>query len=240
MRLAQDQDDQWNKLGNLLSAVRVMRADRVGHWFEQLVKPYDFQAVIHTPSTRTFTGELTLTVGGREVRLIEVGPAHTRGDLLVYVPDARILYSGDILFIESTPVMWAGPVENWLAALERILALDVELIIPGHGPLIDKTGVRRVIDYWLFVAAELRRRYEAGLTAPAAARDLVLSTEFARQPFADWNSPERMMTNAHTIFRQLQGRTDHPRLPELLNIMRQQALLAHELPQGKPAVMRQS
>jgi glyoxylase-like metal-dependent hydrolase (beta-lactamase superfamily II) len=86
-----------------------------------MVAPYDFQEVIPRLPTRTFADELTFDVGGRRVELIQVGPAHTQGDVLVYVPDAKTLYSGDILFIGSTPVMWAGPVENWLAALNRIL-----------------------------------------------------------------------------------------------------------------------
>jgi len=44
--------------------------------------------------------------------------------------------------------MWAGPVENWLAALDQILEMDVETIIPGHGPITDKNGVQQVKAYW--------------------------------------------------------------------------------------------
>jgi glyoxylase-like metal-dependent hydrolase (beta-lactamase superfamily II) len=221
-----------------LSTLRLFGADKVGRWFQAMVAPYDFQAVTHTPATRTFEGELTLYVGGREVRLIQVGPAHTLGDLMVYVPDAKALYGGDILFIGSTPVMWAGPVENWLAALDRILGMDVELIVPGHGPITDKGGARQVKAYWEYVNAQVRRRYAAGMSPKDAAYDIVRSDDFARQPFAGWNSPERMMTNVHTMYRHLQGRADHPKVPELMNIMRKQALLAHELPDAQPAVMR--
>ncbi|GAB4153322.1 MAG: hypothetical protein Fur0021_18950 [Candidatus Promineifilaceae bacterium] len=226
------------KVGKALSLFHLFGAAKVGHWFQNLVKPYDFAGVVHLPAKRTFSGELTLDVGGRAVHLIEVGPAHTQGDLIVYVPDARLLYAADVLFIGSTPVMWAGPLVNWLAALDRILALDVDLIVPGHGPLADKNGVRLVKAYWEYVQTGVTERFQAGLSAAAAARDLVLSPEYARQPFADWDSPERIMTNAHTLYRHLQGRADHPKPPELLNIMRQQALLAHELPHASPAIMR--
>ena len=68
--------------------------------------------------------------------------------------------------------------------------------------------------------------------------DADLSVRLAQQPFAGWNSPERIMTSTHTIYRNLQGRTDHPKVPELMNIMRKQALLAHELPNAQPAIMR--
>ncbi|MCP4417454.1 MAG: MBL fold metallo-hydrolase [Chloroflexi bacterium] len=227
-----------NKVGKLLSALRLFGANKVGHWFQGMGAPYDFQDVIHTPAARTFSGTMTLQVGGREAQLIEVGPAHTLGDLMVYVPDARTLFSADILFLGSTPVMWAGPLSNWLAALDKINQLDVDVIVPGHGPIMDKTAVQLVRDYWDFVAEEGEQRFKAGLSAEAAAHDIVLSDRFGKRPFAKWDSPERMMTNMHTLYRHLQGRSDHPKVPELLNIMRKQALLAHALPDAQPAAMR--
>jgi cyclase len=226
------------RVSKLLSTVRLFGANKVGHWFQSLVAPYDFREVTPTLPTRTFEGELTLHVGGRKVHLIQVGPAHTQGDLMVYVPDTKILYSGDILFVESTPVMWAGPVDNWLATLDRTLDMDVDVIVPGHGPITDKSGVKQVKAYWEYVNTQVRQRYDAGLSARNAAYDIVLSDDFVQQPFARWNSPERMMTNVHTLYRHLQGRTGHPKLPELMNIMRKQALLAHQLPNAEPSVMR--
>lgn len=228
----------FGRVGKLLSAVGLFGADKVGHWFHGMVAPYDFQEVTTVLPTRTFEGELTLDVGGRQVQLIQVGPAHTRGDLLVYVPDAKTLYSGDILFIGSTPVMWAGPVENWLAALDHILDKNIDVIVPGHGPITDKRGVQQVKAYWEYVNTQVQQRYNAGLSAGDAAYDIVLGDDFAQQPFALWNSPERMMTNVHTLYRHLQGRTDHPKVPELINTLRKQALLAHQLPNAEPAVMR--
>lgn len=226
------------KTGKLLSRIPLFNADKVGHWFKNMVAPYDFHEVTPILPTRTFEGRLTLDVGGRQVELIQVGPAHTRGDLIVYVPDAKTLYSGDILFVESTPVVWAGPMANWLAALDLILDMDVDVIVPGHGPVTDKNGVQQVKAYWEYVMTEVRRRHDAGLSAAEAARDIVLGDEFARGPFARWNSPERMMTNVHTLYRHIEGRTDHPKKPELTNILRKQALLAHQLPDAQPAIMR--
>ncbi len=226
------------KTGNLLSWIPVFNVDKVGHWFKNMAAPYDFHNLNLTPPTRAFTGRMQIDVGGSMVELIEVGPAHTQGDLIVYVPDAKTLYSGDILFVESTPVIWAGPVTNWLAALDLILDMDVDVFVPGHGPVTDKNGVRQVKAYWEFADAETRRRYDAGLSAAEAARDIVLGNAFAGGPFATWNSPERMMTNVHTLYRYLQGRTDHPKKSELTNILWKQAVLAHQLPNAQPAVMR--
>jgi len=66
----------------------------------------------------------------------------------------------------------------------------------------------------------------------------VLSNEFMEQPFATWNSPERIIINVHTLYRHLQRRRQKPKALELLKIFRRQALLAHELPHAQPASMR--
>lgn len=225
-------------VGRLLSALRVFGAGRAGHWLQQMVVPYDFRAVTTTPARRAFTGTLTLNVGGRAVELIEVGPAHTQGDLMVHIPDAKILFAGDILFIGSTPVMWAGPVENWLAALERILAMDVETIVPGHGPITDRSGAAQVKAYWEFAVDQVRRRYDKGMSAKDAVYDLVRRQDFLGQPFAQWNSPERLIVSAHTLYRNWRGRFGHLKPIQALDMMIQQAMLAHELPDAPPAIMR--
>ncbi|MCI0709509.1 MAG: MBL fold metallo-hydrolase [Chloroflexi bacterium] len=212
---------------------------RAGHYFQQMAAPYDFRAVKHTPAHRAFSGEITLVVGGREVKLIEAGPAHTQGDLMVYVPDAKILYSGDILFIESTPVMWAGPISNWIKALDRILEMDVDVIVPGHGPLTDKDGVKRVRTYWQFVDTELRLRRDMGMDAEKAVIDVVRSVEFQRQPFSKWNSPERIMTSAHVHFRHIEGNTKPLKPRQIIGILAKQAVLANkEFPNAQPEIMR--
>lgn len=226
------------RVGSLLSALPFSGTKKAGYWFQNMVKPYNFQSVTQTLAKRAFTGSLTLTVGGRRVDLIEVGPAHTRGDLLVHVPDARMVYSADIVFIGSTPVMWAGPIENYLAALKRILSMDIDLVVPGHGPLTNKEGVLAVMGYWEFMREQLRKHFDANHSAEAAARAIVHSDEFARQPFASWNSPERIMVSAHTQYRHWRNQHYHPAVPELLTIMYRQALLGSELPNAQPAIMR--
>jgi len=222
-------------LGKLLS---FFGAGQVGHWFQNMVLPYDFKEVTPTMPTRTFEGELVLDVGGREVRLIQVGPAHTMGDVIVHVPDARTLFCADIVFFGSTPVMWAGPVENMFAALKKILDMDVDVIVPGHGPVTDKSGVQEVLSYWEYVNKEAQKRFKAGMSPGKAAYDIVLSEEFSKQPFSGWNSPERMMSNMYTLYRHFKGRTGSPGVPALLNIMRKQAMLAHRLPEAEPSIMR--
>ena len=160
---------------------------------------FDFEGIELCPPTTTFDGELGLRVGDKDVRLIEVGPAHTRGDAIVHVPADRVVFSGDILFIGGHPIVWDGPVENWIRACDRILALDVDTVVPGHGPVTDKKGVQRVKDYWEYLLSESRVRFDQGMSAHAATRDIALDG------FADWIDRERMAVNVDTIYREFAG-----------------------------------
>jgi glyoxylase-like metal-dependent hydrolase (beta-lactamase superfamily II) len=168
---------------------------------EDMLGAYDFSDITLTPPTRTFAGTLELDVGGRTVEVIEVGPAHTFGDAIVHVPDAKVVIAADILFIGVTPVMWAGPVDNWIAAIDRILALEPSAVVPGHGPPTNREGVERLRDYWRYVDAAARRRFAAGESPRAAAAAMLHSEEFQSKPFAAWDNPERLAINMHTIRR---------------------------------------
>jgi glyoxylase-like metal-dependent hydrolase (beta-lactamase superfamily II) len=147
------------------------------------------------------------------VRLLEVGPAHTRGDVLVEVPDARTVFTGDILFIEGTPIVWAGPISNWIAACDRILEMDVETVVPGHGPVTDGAGVRAVRDYLRYVDAEAAKRFEAGMSVEEAARDIALGQ------FSTWSEKERLAVNVHTKYRELAGDDASGNVLELFGLM---------------------
>jgi cyclase len=160
---------------------------------------FDFEGIEITLPTTTFDDRLTLRVGDKDVHLVEVGPAHTRGDAIAHVPSDRVVFTGDILFIGSHPIAWEGPVSNWIRACDRILELDVETVVPGHGPLTDKAGVRKVRDYWVALLSETRDRFEAGLSAEEAARDIAL------EGFSHWRDGERVAVNVDTIYRELSG-----------------------------------
>ena len=126
----------------------------LGAFFLDCFGAFDFRGIELVLPEETFSGELTMPVGDRELQLIEVGPAHTRGDTLVHVPAERVLFSGDILFSGAHPIAWAGPVSNWIAACERILAMDVEVIVPGHGPLAGPDAVRELKAYFEYLYSE--------------------------------------------------------------------------------------
>jgi glyoxylase-like metal-dependent hydrolase (beta-lactamase superfamily II) len=171
----------------------------LGAYLQRIFGGFDFEGIQLTLPTRTFDGELTLTVGDKTVQLLEVGPAHTKGDVLVYVPADRTVFTGDILFIDGHPIIWAGPIGNWIRACERIMAMDVEAIVPGHGPITDKQGVARLKGYLEYLATAARQRYDAGLSVMDAARDIALDA------YASWSDAERIVVNVQTLYREFSG-----------------------------------
>jgi cyclase len=177
---------------------------QLGVFMLRAYSSFNFENITLTMPNKTFEGEMTLQVGNKAVQLIEVGPAHTLGDTLVYVPTDRVIFTGDILFIGGHPIMWAGPTSNWLRACDRILAMDVETIVPGHGPITDKKGVEQVKGYLQYVYDETRKRYEAGMPVDEAARDIPL------ERYASWSDGERIIVNVATIYRELSGDQSRP------------------------------
>lgn len=169
----------------------------LGRWVEAAFGPYNFEGVELRPPTTTFDGALTVHVGERPVELLEVGPAHTGGDVIAHVPDAGVVFTGDIVFHKGTPIMWAGPVEHWIAACDRICDLNPSVVVPGHGPLTDARGVRETRDYLSFLRDEVTLRFEAGMSYLDAALDIELG------PFADLGEKGRIVVNVHNVYRTL-------------------------------------
>ncbi len=185
----------------------------VGDLFRGFFGEFDFDGIELELPTTTFTGRHTLDVGGRSVDLIEVGPAHTDGDILVHVPDAKTVYTGDILFIGGTPIVWAGPLSNWVAACDLMLDMDIDTVVPGHGPLTDKAGVRAVRDYLAFVDAEAIGRHAAGMDAFDAARDIGAALA-ADERFSSWGEFGRIAVNVDTVYRTLDPKHTTPDVVE--------------------------
>jgi cyclase len=186
-----------------------------GLFMAEVMRPFDFSGITLRKPTRTFSGELELKVGDKTVRLIEVGPAHTRGDTLVHVPEDRVIYTGDILFNEGTPIAWAGPVSNWIRACDRILDMDVDVVVPGHGPIAGKEAVRAMRGYLDFVQHEARKRYDKGMSARDAAFDIALG------PYAALGDSERIVVTVWNLFEEFKGERTAPDIFMLFEMMAQ-------------------
>jgi glyoxylase-like metal-dependent hydrolase (beta-lactamase superfamily II) len=166
-----------------------------GQFAQKIFSPFSFEDVPLAVPTRTFEQQLELRVGDRAVSLLEVGPAHTAGDAVVHLADEGIVFTGDILFHGGHPIVWAGPVANWITACDRVLALHPTVVVPGHGPLATPAALEDLKEYFELLSREARTRFDAGMTALDAARDIDLG------PYAGWSEGERVVANVHALYR---------------------------------------
>jgi glyoxylase-like metal-dependent hydrolase (beta-lactamase superfamily II) len=171
----------------------------LGKYFLECFGSFNFEGVTKRLPNTTFTGQTKRQVGDKIVELIEVGPAHTNGDVLVHVPTDKVVFTGDILFIEGHPILWAGPVKNWINACDRIISMEVDFVVPGHGPVTDNRGVKAVRDYLVYIDAESRKRFESGMSALEAAKEIDLDL------FSTWGDGERIAVNVNSLYREYKG-----------------------------------
>lgn len=170
---------------------------RTGEYLQAIFGRFAFDGIEMVAPTRTFDGELELRVGDRPVRLYELGPAHTAGDVAVHVPDAGIVFTGDLVFHGGHPVVWAGPVHHWIEACDRLLALEPTVVVPGHGAIADRRAIEAQRGYFVWLLAEGSPRLTAGMSPLDAARDL------AGGPYAGWGDGERLVVNLTALARDI-------------------------------------
>jgi glyoxylase-like metal-dependent hydrolase (beta-lactamase superfamily II) len=165
------------------------------------LRAYDFRDITLTPPTTVMDDdEMLLDLDGTAVELRYLGPAHTAGDVIVHLPAEGVVFTGDLLFHQCTPIGWEGTTDQWVRALDAIAALEPAVVVPGHGPLAEVAGVLAMRDYLLFVEAETRAAFEAGRSPLECALAIELPP-----PYLAWNEPERLAFGVHRAYRELRG-----------------------------------
>ena len=152
----------------------------------------------------TFEDRMVFHQAEREVELRHLGPAHTFGDAFVYLPKDKVLFAGDLAFYYVTPLAFQGHVGNWIKVADRILKMEVEIIVPGHGPIGGKKELREMRAYLTLIRREARKRFVAGMTAEQAARDVKLGI------YARWREPERILPNIMRLYQEFNHELHQP------------------------------
>jgi cyclase len=171
--------------------------------------------VISTPYTRehvepvyplnlTVHSKLTLFVGGHRVEIYHPGPAHTMGDLVVYFPDQQTVATGDLFLTNSCPAMDQGDMENWIAALEHILALPVQHVVPGHFELATKVEPGRFHDYLSELGKQVREMRARGITVEQVRKSISLAQFSGFRQFPQYEAT--FADNAEAYYSQLAER----------------------------------
>ena len=150
-------------------------------------------------SDLTFEGELTLHLGDRTLRLVHLGTGHTIGDTLVVLPEERLLFAGDVAFYGVTPLAFEGHVGRWIEVCDRVDALDIETIVPGHGPVGGKGDLREMQGYLQSIHAQARAAFDAGRSPEEATDDIKLGA------YASWPDPERLSLNVARLYQEFRG-----------------------------------
>jgi glyoxylase-like metal-dependent hydrolase (beta-lactamase superfamily II) len=101
----------------------------------QTLAPWVDEKTVLVPADQWIDGPIILTVGGVKIEIQPVGPAHTPEDLVVYLPQEKVLFAGDLVFRRRIPFVGQADSGHWIAALDSLLGFDASVVVPGHGPL---------------------------------------------------------------------------------------------------------
>jgi glyoxylase-like metal-dependent hydrolase (beta-lactamase superfamily II) len=139
-------------------------------------------AVRSTPPTIAFKDRMTLYRGGREIRLEYFGRGHTGGDIVVYLPGERVLATGDLM-LQGLPFMGDGYIPDWIDTLERLKALDFDVMLGGHGqPIRDRAHIDHLQAYLRDLWSQVVELKRAGVPAAQAAQRIDLRAHAANYP----------------------------------------------------------
>ena len=153
-----------------------------------------------TPASITYEDKMIVHLGGKVVELLHAGPAHTYGDTLVYLPEDKVLFTGDVAFHYLTPLARDGHVSNWIKVANGILNhLDATTLIPGHGPVSGKEVVSATLKYLRLVKRKSRSHFQRGASVEDTSRAIPLGE------YADWVEPERVMVNVQRLYQEFRG-----------------------------------
>lgn len=160
----------------------------------------DWGDVELAPPFLTYSDAVKVYVDDLECEVSYVGtPAHTTNDSIVWVPERRVLFSGDLLFNGGTPFLLQGSIAGALTALSNLKMLGAETIIPGHGAVCGPEVIDTMTSYLKFVQDVAARGQDAGLTPLEAARETDLGA------FADLLDAERIVGNLHRAYVETPG-----------------------------------
>jgi len=156
------------------------------------------------PPTVLVHDRLTVVAGERRIELRHPGhPAHTLGDVVAWLPDDGVLFTGDLIFHAVTPLAFMGSVEGALRSLDWLASFGASRVVPGHGKLVEGAAFADVLDaharYYRFVLDAARTGRSDGLDPLAVARRTDLGE------FAAWPDSERLVLNLHRAYAEATG-----------------------------------
>jgi cyclase len=168
-----------------------------GRFAKQSFNKFYFKKIPLQLPTSLFSKEKKLTIGSTKVELFEFTNLHTSSDIMAFIPDEKILFASDIAFIDGMPISWGGRIREWIKVLDFINRLDVKIIIPGHGPITDKDGIKKLKRILQYIYDEACK----GFNKNQSILDTALLIDL--KEFSNLSEKEKIITLVYSIYREL-------------------------------------
>ena len=154
---------------------------------------------------QTYRERMSLHLGGKEIQIIHIGPAHTRGDSIVFVPEDRIVYVSELLFYNRFPWMNSGYIE-WINAIDVVLDLDADIFVPGQGPMNfdDPRDSREALIRFRQILVDARDAVQAEIERSATEDQVVASVLLSQYEELGGYQQQREVV-VRRIYRDLKG-----------------------------------
>jgi glyoxylase-like metal-dependent hydrolase (beta-lactamase superfamily II) len=136
-------------------------------------KKFDFTGLDYVPPTDIFEGDIEIKVGDRKVIIAEQKPAHTRSDSIVWIPEEGVAHTGDLIGKARHQGTQFPFMSNLIASVKKLISWGPDVVVPGHGPLMNLQDVKDVLEYCQFITDEARKRYDKGMKLQEATDDIL-------------------------------------------------------------------
>lgn len=183
--------------------------------YEKLFSTIDFSGYKYTPQEVVIDDEMRIFIDDDEVRIAYVGYAHTISDIYVYVPNKKVVFTGDLLFSPPcTPFALMGYIQGYINTLENLANLNAEVYVPGHGEVsYDRKTLYESRDYLIFVRDEARKLMKNIDDPIRAAYEVNLGK------YEEWISKERIIGNLARAYSELKGNPPASKLENIDKIL---------------------
>ncbi len=174
--------------------------DPARRWFESRISLADYDTVVIRPPNETFADRFAFHLPDDTVRLHYFGPAHCDGDIVVHLEKRKVAFLGDLLFHDRFPWLGDCDLDGLISALGRVLALDIAVVVPGHGPPATLADVARFRDMLAELRGAVDRAIKTGVSEEAAVAEVALPQYAHIQRYAEW-----MPLDVRAAYRYLRG-----------------------------------
>ncbi len=164
----------------------VPETDPAQAWFRGRISLPDYDTMVIAPPTETFEDHFTFNLADDTVHLHYWGPAHCDGDIVVHFARRGVIFLGDLLFYRRFPWLGDCDLDGWIDRLASVLALDIKVVIPGHGPPTDLAEVARFRTMLIDLRDAVAKAIKAGASEEAAMREVHLPQYASIPRYADW------------------------------------------------------